>query len=415
MADPKKLPPLDLPQGVTSRFVDTKSLNFHVLESVPKDVSEKRPPLIVCIHGFPELAYSWRNVLPKLAARGYYAVAYDQRGYGRTHNPDLSGFKGESFRPSSLIKDTITLVYALGYTEVTTVVGHDFGAVAATYCAISRPDIFKSLCLMSHPFKGIPPLALNSAPNSALPSADAQQEHDPYDKTKDPNVHDSLASLAEPRKHYKWYYCTEPSANEMLNPKGQPLFDFYRGYFHMKSADWHGNYEPYKPHQLASWTAPELAKMPHYYIMPLHATMREAVAQNMSQVSAEELSKAQRWLPDEAMKVYCAEVERVGWLTSMNWYRIQTSPEAANDSVLFVGKKFEVPTKFVAGEADWGIYQEPGAVEAMQEGRSVKHGMYRGTVVVPGAGHWVNQEQVDICVDEICALAEEVLHGKSKQ
>lgn len=414
MIDPKQLPKLDLPKGVTSRFVDTRNLNFHVLESLPPSASASdgsRPHLIVCVHGFPELAYSWRYVLPALAEKGYYAVAFDQRGYGRTHNPDLSGFKGDTFRPSSLIKDTISLVYALGYTSVATIVGHDFGAVTAMYCALSRPDIFQSLCLMSHPFKGIPSIELNTSPHPALPSASQPPKDDPYAATHDPDIHTSLARLSVPRKHYKWYYCTQPSSDEMLYPTGQPLSDFYRGYFHLKSGDWHGNADPY-PHKLTSWTATELAKMPHYYIMPLHASMREAVAQDMAEVSGEELAKAQRWLPDKDLEVYVREVERVGWATSMNWYRIQTSVEAASDSILFVGKKVSVPTKFVVGKMDWGHYQEPGAVEAMEEGRSVVKVMYRGTVVVEGAGHWVNQEQPARCVEEICNLADEV-RGKS--
>lgn len=414
--DPKTLSSLQLPEGVTSRFVNTSSLNFHILESVPKNLGKSRPPLILCIHGFPELAYSWRYVLPRLADQGYYAVAFDQRGYGRTHSPDLKSIPGHTFRPLSLIKDTIVLVQALGYSHIHTIVGHDFGAVTATYMTLARgsaapPDFVRSLVLMSHPWKGVPSLPFNTSPNPSLPSP-SRLETDPYAQTKDPNVHDSLAKIPDrPRKHYKWYYCTRPSADEMTNPTGQPLHTFLRGYFHLKSADWSGNHNPL-PHPLKSWTAPELAKMPHYYVMPRDSTMREAVELDMSDQPPSTFGT--NWLPDDDLAVYVAEYTRTTFAPPMNWYRIQTNSEAASDAALLAGRKLSVPTKFVSGRQDWGVYQEPGAVEAMETGRSVEKGCYLGTVLVDGAGHWVNQEQWERCVQEIVDVAKHVSSDDAK-
>lgn len=410
ITDPKTLRPLKLPPGVTSRFVETPSLNFHVLESVPKITASTRPPLIVCVHGFPELAYSWRYILPRLAEAGFYAVAFDQRGYGRTHSPNLKSIPGHTFRPLSLIKDTITLVYALGYDKIHTIVGHDFGAVTATYVALSRgsiapADFVRSLVMMSHPWKGGPHPPYNTSPNPSLPSP-PPLETDPYSSSRDPKVHDSLAAIPNrPRKHYKWYYCTRPSAEEMTYPTGAPLHTFLRGYFHLKSADWSGNRNP-PPHPLRSWTAPELAKMPHYYIMPHDATMREAVALDMQdQPSA---TYGLNWLPDDDLAVYVDEYTRTTFGPPLNWYRIQTNPEGASDALMFAGRKLSVPMKFVAGRQDWGTYQEPGALEAMESGRSVEADCYLGTVLVEGAGHWVNQERWEDCVREILDVARHV-------
>ena len=416
--DPRTLSPLKLPPGVTSRFVETNALNFHVLESVPKTSVNERPPLILCVHGFPELAYSWRYILPRLAEKGYYAVAFDQRGYGRTHSPDLKSIPGHTFRPLSLIKDTIILVQALGYTQIHTIVGHDFGAVTATYMTLARgtiapPDFVRSLVLMSHPWKGIPQIPFNTSPNPSLPSPSQSQSPapDPYATSRDAKVHDSLASLpTHPRKHYKWYYCTRPSASEMTNPPGPEMHTFLRGYFHLKSADWSGNHQP-GPHPLKSWTATELAKMPHYYIMPRDMNMREAVAHDMADQPPSTFG--QNWLSDEDLQVYVDEYSRTTFGPPMNWYRIQTSPEAASDSVLFVGRKLSVPMKFVAGKQDWGTYQEPGALEAMEENRSVETGYYLGTVLVEGAGHWVNQEKWEVCVKEILDVASRVERKES--
>ena len=71
-----------LPDGIISRKIQNNNgLDMHILEARPDD--QKRP-LVILTHGFPELAYSWRHVLPAIASLGYVVVAPDQRGYGRT-------------------------------------------------------------------------------------------------------------------------------------------------------------------------------------------------------------------------------------------------------------------------------------------------------------------------------------------
>jgi len=85
--------PLDgsfLPEGVRACFIpDVNGLNMHVLEA-GLDSPERS---CVLLHGFPELAYSWRKVMPALARAGYYVIAPDQRGYGRTGgwDPRMTG------------------------------------------------------------------------------------------------------------------------------------------------------------------------------------------------------------------------------------------------------------------------------------------------------------------------------------
>ena len=67
------------------------------------------------------------------------------------------------------------------------------------------------------------------------------------------------------------------------------------------------------------------------------------------------------------------------------------------DVELFAGKKIEVPMLFVSGRQDWGTYQEPGVVEKMKD--TCVEGMFRGTEIVEGAGHWVQQEQPERVVE----------------
>ncbi len=71
-----------LPPGIRSRFVDDiNGLRVHVLEA---GFDPPGRPLVLMLHGFPEIAYSWRKIMPPLAAAGFYVVAPDLRGYGRT-------------------------------------------------------------------------------------------------------------------------------------------------------------------------------------------------------------------------------------------------------------------------------------------------------------------------------------------
>src|ERR1700710_2731395 len=135
------LPDLPLPASIRSRYVDSiNGLRMHVLEA---GYETKGRPCVLLLHGFPELAYSWRRVMPALAEAGYHVVAPDQRGYGRTTGWD-GDYDGDlaSFRLFNLVRDTLGLVLALGYERVAAVVGHDFGASVAAWCALLRPDVF---------------------------------------------------------------------------------------------------------------------------------------------------------------------------------------------------------------------------------------------------------------------------------
>src|SRR3979490_53962 len=76
------LPDIPLPSTIRSRYVDNiNGLRMHVLEAGFETAGR---PCLLLLHGFPELAFSWRKVMPALAASGYHVIAPDQRGYGRT-------------------------------------------------------------------------------------------------------------------------------------------------------------------------------------------------------------------------------------------------------------------------------------------------------------------------------------------
>jgi pimeloyl-ACP methyl ester carboxylesterase len=362
-----------LPARIRSRLVhDINGLTMHVLEA---GFETKGRPCVLLLHGFPELAYSWRKVMLPLASTGFHVVAPDQRGYGRTTgwDGDYDGDLG-SFRILNVVRDALGLVSALGYRSVTAVVGHDFGSPVAAWCGLLRSDVFRSVVLMSAPFTGPPSLPFDTA--GAVPREDAGSP--PSGRS----IHDDLAALERPRKHYHWYYSTRQADDDMRDcPQG--IHAFLRAYYHHKSADWKGN----KPFPLESWTAGELAKLPTYYIMDRDKGMAETVAPEMP--SASEIA-ACNWLPESELSVYSAEFARTGFQGGLQWYRCRTVGKFNAELEVFYGRTIDVPSCFIAGKSDWGVYQVPGALERMQTGACTQ---MLGCHLVDGAGHWVQQER----------------------
>jgi len=373
MTTPAPLAAPVLPAGIRARMIDNgNGLVMHVLEA-----GEQKPGgrTLLLLHGFPELAYSWRKVMPALAAAGYHVIAPDQRGYGRTTGADTR-FDTDlaPYRILNLVRDALGLLAAMGLRSVDAVIGHDFGSPVAAACALARPDVFRSLVMMSAPFAGVPawpkPMMDEPARLSAMTGL------------ADPGLDARLAALAPPRKHYQWFYST-PEANADMHACPQGIHAFLRAYYHMKSADWAAN----DPKPLGAWSPEALAKLPTYYVMMKHQGMAATVAHEMPSPAA---IAACRWLPDDELAVYAAEYQRTTFQGGLNWYRCVTGGLFGADLKTFMGRQITVPATFVSGRQDWGNYQKPGDLEAMQTTACADFRMLR---FIDGAGHWVQQEQ----------------------
>src|SRR5437016_7109456 len=163
--DLSTLPPYGngtIPAGIRSRAVaNVNGMTVHMLEA-----GFERPgrPAVLLLHGFPELAYSWRKVMVPLAAAGYHVIAPDQRGFGRTTGWDNSyDADPDPFRILNMVRDSIGLVYALGHRNVAMIAGHDAGAPVASWAALIRPDVFRTLTILSSPFEGPPAIPFDTA------------------------------------------------------------------------------------------------------------------------------------------------------------------------------------------------------------------------------------------------------------
>src|SRR5262245_48211495 len=183
-----------LPAGVRVRLVpNVNGLTVNMLEA-----GTPGRPLVLLLHGFPNLGYSWRKVMPALAAAGYYAIAPDIRGYGRTTGWDNS-FDADFIQFLSLnqVRDQIALVHALGYRTVAMVVGHDTGAGISVNSAVIRPDIFQRLTFLGG--QGGPPaesFPFNIANGAPMPPAGSTNA----------DLDAAYAQLNPPRRAYGNYW-----------------------------------------------------------------------------------------------------------------------------------------------------------------------------------------------------------------
>ena len=128
------------------RLVDTGEIRMAVHEL------GGGPPVIL-VHGFPELAFSWRHQLPALRDAGYRAIAPDMRGYGGTDKPaDMT-----DYTLRKLIGDIQGLMAALDV-ERAVMIGHDWGAIVVWHMALLEPERLAGLINLNIPHIPRPPI-----------------------------------------------------------------------------------------------------------------------------------------------------------------------------------------------------------------------------------------------------------------
>jgi pimeloyl-ACP methyl ester carboxylesterase len=129
-------------EGIEHRTVEVNGIKMHVAEKGNKD-----GPVVLFLHGFPELWYSWRHQIAALGSLGYHAVAPDLRGYGDTEAPASVS----SYTILHLVGDVVALIDSLGVDQVF-LVAHDWGALIGWYLCMFRPERIKAYVTLSIPF-----------------------------------------------------------------------------------------------------------------------------------------------------------------------------------------------------------------------------------------------------------------------
>ncbi|HVM09046.1 MAG TPA: alpha/beta hydrolase [Acidimicrobiales bacterium] len=304
---------------VRHRQIDTNGISMHIAEAGSPDPD--RPPVILC-HGFPELWYSWRHQLPALAAAGYHAVAPDQRGYGRTDQPEAV----DDYDIHHLTDDMIGLLDELGH-EKAIFVGHDWGSMVVWAMAQRFPERVHAVCGMSVPFS--------------------------------PRFEQSLTTVLKQVMGDRFFYILyfqEPGV-----------------------ADGHMNRDP--------------REAMRRFLAAIGSEGRRSGSLATS-LPAEgttfwdwipPVEKLPPWLSEEELDVFATEFERTGFTGGINWYRNFHRNWEINES--WGTRKVEMPAGFIAGADD------PVLVMARPDSMEGWVTDMRVLEVVPGAGHWVQQEK----------------------
>lgn len=304
-----------------TRLIQTDGLKQQILEG-------GSGPLVLLIHGFPELGISWRAQVQALAGTGYHAVAPDMRGYGGSDKPQDRA----AYSILHLVGDMVDLVRALGY-DTCVVVGHDWGAPVAWHCALMRPDLFRAVAALSVPFQprrpqGPPTAAMTAISRRAglgelyISQFQASDAHEAFEV-------DVAAGL---RKGFYAYDGATPPAHRSTGfiPEGQTF--------------------------LSSVT--EDAVLPP-------------------------------WLSDQHFQEYVDSFRNGGFRAPLDWYRNLDANWAL--TAWLQDTRITVPAAFIVGEND-PVRHYAGAHEASLKDWAMD---LRGQTVIPGAGHWLQQEKPD--------------------
>ncbi len=323
------------------QLLDIDGVRIHAVE-------QGTGPLVLLIHGFPELWYSWRHQLTALADAGYRAVAIDQRGYGRSSK----FWKPEAYRIHRLVDDAVGVVKALGETTAV-IVGHDWGAPVAWTAAWLHPEIFRGVVGLSVPFAG---RGLVSLPGS------------PFGEREPNALH---AELAGPGKDfYQTYFGT---LGPVIDELESDVRGWFRGGVHSLSGDALSqmgiDFATFDPVALirASPMAVALGgRMKDGFMLP---------------------SQQPDWFTEADLDFFTSEFERTGFAGPLCYYHNLAASwqdlESQND------KPMTVPAKLILGDLDvcysWGQEAIARAPERMPN--------YLGTTVFKGCGHWTQQER----------------------
>ena len=289
-------------------------------------------PVVLLCHGFPESWYSWRHQLKALAEAGYHAVAPDMRGYGQTGQPqDI-----DQYSLFHLVGDMVGVLDALAAPQAV-VVGHDWGAPVAWHCALLRPDRFRAVAALSVPFlpRG------KRAPTSMMPQSESALFYQLYFQA--PGVAEAEFER-DPRDTIgRWLYSGS-------------------GDVPLESDNTMGGQAP----GMVPKTGGFLSRTFDPEALP-------------------------GWLTDADIDFYAAEFTRSGFRGGLNWYRnIDRNWELLAP---FAGANVTVPALYIAGDRDV-VVKFPRMDQLIPSLKLFVPNLTR-TIMLPGCGHWTQQERPD--------------------
>jgi pimeloyl-ACP methyl ester carboxylesterase len=314
-------------------------------------VEEGDGPLVILLHGFPESWYSWRHQLTALAAAGYKAVAIDQRGYGRSSKYRVQ----EAYRIGQMVGDVREVIAAYGE-QSAFVVGHDWGAPVAWTFAWLHPELCRGVAGLSVPFAGRGLIGLPGCPFG---------EHRPR------NYHQELAGPG--RIWYQDYFAEQDGIIREIEEdlRGWLLGITWTvgGEVGAMAAEMMKDQPPMSPIEVIR-SGP--------LCMPRGARMKDAFLYPETMPD---------WFTDADLDFFAGEFECSGFGGPLSYYH--NIDASWHDLAAHANRPLTAPAVFIGGEYDvgtiWGLEALAGINDRATD--------YRGTHILPGAGHWIQQER----------------------
>ena len=304
-------------------------------------------PVVLLCHGFPESWYSWRHQLKALAEAGYRAVAPDMRGYGQTGQPEAI----DQYTLFHLVGDMVGVLDTLRAPEAV-VVGHDWGAPIAWHCALLRPDRFRAVAGLSVPFR---PRG-STRPTSVMPQT-------------------------ETSLFYQLYFQAPGVAEAEL---GRDPRDTIRRLLYSGSGD-----VPRRSDNALGDQAPGMVPRKGGFL-----------------TRSADPPKLPNWLTEADIDVFTAEFARTGFRGGLNWYRnIDRNWELLAP---FAGAKVTVPALYIAGDRDV-VVKFPKMDQLIANLKLFVPNLTK-TIMLPGCGHWTQQERAYEVNAALIAFLREVGH-----
>ena len=298
-------------------------------------------PLVLLCHGFPESWYSWRHQLTALAAAGFHAVAPDMRGYGQTDQPG----EIDQYTLLHLVGDMVGLADALGGGPAV-IAGHDWGAPVAWHAALLRPDRFRAVIGLSVPYR---PRG-SVRPTTAMPQTD-----------------DAI--------FYQLYFQAPGVAEAELSRDVRSS---------IRRILFSGSGEGRRAH--AGLGNPAAVGM-----VPRGGGFLRHTAEPATPPS---------WLTEADVDFYAGEFTRAGFRGGLNWYRnIDRNWELMAP---YAGARVTVPALYVAGDQDLVVHFR-GMDQLLPNLKKFVPEL-RQTIMLPGCGHWTQQERPKEVNDAILAF-----------
>jgi len=280
-------------------------------------------PLILCIHGWPELWYSWRHQMEHFAARGFTVAAMDVRGYGGSSNPP----EIEAYRLTELCADATAVIDELGGGDAI-VFGHDWGAPIAWNTARLHPDKVRAVAGLSVPYTPVGPVSPLEMWRERYEGKFFYQLY-----IEQPGMAEAECSANTASALRRIYYGASGDADRSLFTEKGPDAGLLDGTI--------------DPDPFPEWMSPT------------------------------------------DLAVYVAAFEATGWVGPFNRYRAQ-GLDADEIGSLPNGARLTQPAAFVAGALDGVRDFVPGL--DLFDFAPVFCTDFRGSTIIPGVGHWVQQE-----------------------